>query len=190
MGDSKKQKKKYSKPSHPWQKLRIEEERPLMREYGLKNKLEIWKASSLLSDFKNRAKKLVASSSAQSAIEKTQLMTKIAGYGLLSADAVLEDVLGLTLRDILELRLQTNVFKAGLAKTVNQARQLIVHNHICVNGKKITVPSYLVHQAEKGTISYSADSPFLDELHPERIQKETLPKKPVEKKEEAKEVAA
>ncbi|MDP7610203.1 MAG: 30S ribosomal protein S4, partial [Candidatus Woesearchaeota archaeon] len=43
MGDPKKQRKKYSKPSHPWQTERIEVEKVLMKEYGLKNKKEIWR---------------------------------------------------------------------------------------------------------------------------------------------------
>lgn len=183
MGDPRKQRKKFSKPSHPWQKLRIDEEKELTREFGLKNKNEIWRASSLLSDFKDRAKKLVTSTSKQGEVEKTQLLTKLASYGLLSAEANLDDVLSLTLRDILELRLQTIVHKMGLSKTAKQARQLITHHHILVNGKKVTVPGYLVLESDKGNIIFSPDSAFIDDMHPERVQKETLPKKPEEKKE-------
>ena len=41
MGSPKKQRKKYSKPSHPWQKARIEEEKALKKEYSFKNKKEL-----------------------------------------------------------------------------------------------------------------------------------------------------
>ena len=46
MGDPKFPSKHYNTPSHPWQKVRIEEERTLIHQYGLKNKKEIWKAVS------------------------------------------------------------------------------------------------------------------------------------------------
>jgi len=41
MGDPKQTRKKYATPSHPWNRERIEEERVIKRDYGLKNKKEI-----------------------------------------------------------------------------------------------------------------------------------------------------
>jgi small subunit ribosomal protein S4 len=43
---------------------------------------------------------------------------------------------------LLELRLQTAVFRLGYAKSIFQARQMVSHGHICVNGKVVNVPSY------------------------------------------------
>jgi small subunit ribosomal protein S4 len=43
---------------------------------------------------------------------------------------------------LLELRLATVVWRLGYAKTVFQARQMVVHCHICVNGKVVNIPSY------------------------------------------------
>ena len=40
MGDPRKLRKKYYPPSHPWQKIRIDEEKILMKDYGFKNKKE------------------------------------------------------------------------------------------------------------------------------------------------------
>ena len=60
MGDPRRLKPKYSGPRHPWQSARIEEEKKLKSEFGLKNKEEIWKASSKLKGFANQAKKLTA----------------------------------------------------------------------------------------------------------------------------------
>ncbi|CAL8967958.1 MAG: 30S ribosomal protein S4 [Actinobacteria bacterium] len=45
---------------------------------------------------------------------------------------------------ILESRLDNVIYRAGLASTRRQARQLVVHGHFLVNGKKVNVPSYRV----------------------------------------------
>jgi small subunit ribosomal protein S4 len=51
-------------------------------------------------------------------------------------------VLGLILR--LELRLDNIVYRAGFGTTLRQARQMVVHGHVLVNGKRIDIPSYKV----------------------------------------------
>lgn len=53
---------------------------------------------------------------------------------------------GDTLLQILESRLDNVVYRAGFAATRRQARQLVVHGHFLVNGKKVNVPSYRVSQ--------------------------------------------
>jgi small subunit ribosomal protein S4 len=45
---------------------------------------------------------------------------------------------------ILECRLDNVVFLAGFAESRNQARQLVRHGHVTVNGRKVSIPSYLV----------------------------------------------
>ena len=42
MGDPKRLRRKYEPPRRPWEKIRIDEEKTLMEEYGLKNKKEVW----------------------------------------------------------------------------------------------------------------------------------------------------
>ena len=76
MGHPKLKKRRYSKPTHPWQKERIEEEKLLLKEFGLKNKSEIWKAASLLRKYAKQAKDLIALNTPQSEIEKAQLLKK------------------------------------------------------------------------------------------------------------------
>lgn len=49
---------------------------------------------------------------------------------------------GLNFLRLLELRLQTAVYRLGYANTIFQARQLVSHGHVTVNGKKVNVPSY------------------------------------------------
>jgi small subunit ribosomal protein S4 len=51
---------------------------------------------------------------------------------------------GEALLQILESRLDNVVYRAGLARTRRHARQLVVHGHFLVNGKKVDVPSYRV----------------------------------------------
>ena len=53
-------------------------------------------------------------------------------------------VTGEMLLQILESRLDNVVYRLGFAKTRNQARQMVNHGHITVNGKKVDIPSYLV----------------------------------------------
>ena len=64
----------------------------------------------------------------------------------------MEDLLTLTTRDLLERRLQTLVWKKGLARSARQARQLVTHGFISVNGRKVTIPSYLVSSQEEALI--------------------------------------
>ncbi|WP_297464988.1 30S ribosomal protein S4 [Thermococcus sp.] len=169
MGDPKKQRKKYETPPHPWIKERLDRERVLMRKYALKNKKELWRHETQLKEFRRRARRLLAARGSQAEIERQQLLQRLNRLGLLPADAVLDDVLSLTVEDVLDRRLQTIVFKKGLARTIRQARQLIVHGHIEVNGQVIRSPGYLVLKEEEDTIAYSKASPFTREGHPERM---------------------
>ncbi|MBW2997206.1 30S ribosomal protein S4 [Candidatus Woesearchaeota archaeon] len=169
MGDPKRHKKKYSAPAHPWQKARIEEEKELLKEYGFKNKNEIWKMVSFLRAAAAQAKKLVTLSGPQAEKEKELLLSRLKRYGLLSPEAGLADILSISLRDVLERRLQTQVYKKNLANSVNQSRQFITHEHVCIGGRVITSPSYLVSISEESQISFRHSSHLSDTEHPERI---------------------
>jgi small subunit ribosomal protein S4 len=187
MGDPKKQRKKYSGPAHPWRKERIDEETQLVQEYGFKNKKEIWKHVSFLRFATAQAKKLVTLSGKQADKERGQLLERLKRYGLLSAESELDGILAIPLRDVLERRLQTVVYKKALANTVVQARQFITHKHICIGQKVVTSPSYLVPLNEEGLISFRVTSSFFDEEHPERVAAKTKKEKAVvENKEDMK----
>lgn len=152
MGDPRKLRKKFSKPSHPWQKERIEEEKGIIKQYGLRRKYEIWKMDSMLKKFLNRAKTIIGERTLQSEVEKKQLLSRLHLLGLLKKESRVEEVLNLKLKDILERRLQTLVCRKQIAKTMMQARQFITHEHIAVGGRKITTPSYLVSINEEPQI--------------------------------------
>ncbi|MEM2131288.1 MAG: 30S ribosomal protein S4 [Candidatus Woesearchaeota archaeon] len=169
MGDPRQLRKKFDKPSHPWQKLRIEEERGLLKEYGFKNKLELWKLNSLLKKYKLQVKELIPRRDAKSEQDKKKLLEKMKQYSLIKEGAIMEDILALTLKDLCERRLQTIVFRKGLARTIKQARQFITHEHIFVGNKKITSPSYILTAEEESLVTFANNSSIKDETHPERV---------------------
>ncbi len=69
---------------------------------------------------------------------------------------------------ILESRLDNVVYRAGLASTRRQARQLVVHGHFLVNGKKVNVPSYRVSAYDVIDVK-----PKSMNLHPLVVARET-----------------
>ena len=185
MGAPRKLRRKFSGPGHPWQKARIEEEKALKKEYGLKNKSEIWKQDSKLKNFAKQAKRLVALTGAQAEKEKKQLIERLARLGLIQSGATSEAVLSLTVRDILERRLQTMVFRKGLARSTRQARQYISHGHITIAGKSITKPGYIVKTEQENAITFVEKSSLSNPEHPERQipeRKEEPAAKPIDKR--------
>lgn len=169
MGDPRFPRKKYETPSHPWEAERIKRERELIYKYGLKNKREVWRAETFLRRIREQARRLLAMPGEEQAEkEKENLLKRLFRLGILPANATLDDVLALNVEDVLGRRLQTLVYIHGLARTPKQARQLIVHGHIAIDGRKVRVPSYLVRKEEEEKITYSYSSPLNDEMHPMR----------------------
>lgn len=66
--------------------------------------------------------------------------------------ASLDDILSLTVEDVLSRRLQTMVFKKGMALSPLHSRQLIVHGHVTVGERVITIPGYEVGSQEEGGV--------------------------------------
>jgi len=146
-------KKKYEKPLKRWDKARIEKEKELMKKYGLRRKKEIWRAESIARKYRRLARQLIANPNYK--LEK-EILEKVRRLGFIDAQK-LDDLLNLTAEHILERRLQTIVYKKGLANTIKQARQLIVHGHIAINGRKVTFPSYIVPKDEEDKITLLLD---------------------------------
>jgi small subunit ribosomal protein S4 len=168
MGDPRKLRKQYSSPKKMWTLSRIEEEKELTNEYGLRNKREIWKARAILSGIMRQAKQIIARSTPQSEQEKGQLLTKLKSLSLIPVEGDINSVLNVKLKDLLGRRLQTIVFKKNLANTIKQARQFVVHRHINIGSKNITVPSYLVKIDEEANVSFKPVSALAKADHPER----------------------
>ncbi|MEY3470690.1 MAG: rpsD small subunit ribosomal protein [Candidatus Parcubacteria bacterium] len=74
---------------------------------------------------------------------------------------------------ILESRLDNAVYRAQMAGTREQARQMILHGHILVNGKKVTISSFIVKPGD--VISYSSTKSKLVAEYKERLKDSTLP---------------
>lgn len=145
----KKARKKYETPPRPWNKERIEAEKVLTKNFGLKKKQEIYRAQSILRKYRRLARELTAKSDKE---KEKIVIEKLIKLGLLNEEATLDDILGLTVENILDRRLQTIVLKKSLANTIKHARQLIVHRHVLIGEKKITYPSYLVPREEEDKI--------------------------------------
>ncbi len=172
MGDPKKPRKKWGRPGHPWIKQRLIEEMELVGTYGLRNKRELWRAQTLLRRIRERARSLLSLPPDVRAVKERELIKKLCRMGILeSGNVTLDEVLGLNVSAILERRLQTIVYRKGLAKTIHQARQLIVHGHIAIGGRRVRSPGYLVSRDEEELIDYAPTSPFREKR--ELIQGET-----------------
>jgi len=171
MGDPKKPKKKYRTPSHPWRAERLAVEKTVKKDYGFVNKKEIWKMESVLNGFKSQAKKLTKAKTDQSKKEQELFINKLSKYGFVNKDAKLEQVLGLELRNVLDKRLQSVVYRKNIAGTMKQARQLIIHGHVLVGNKKISGPSYLVSVEEEPLVMLSPKSKFSLEVNSKQVKK-------------------
>ncbi|MEM3440999.1 MAG: 30S ribosomal protein S4, partial [Candidatus Bathyarchaeia archaeon] len=158
MGDPKKQRKKYETPRFPWRKDVLQEELKLLGQYGLRNKHELWRHKTFLSKTRGIARLLIGKPPEERAKMENELLLRLKKFGILPETAVLDNVLDLSIEDILERRLQTLVFRKNLAKTIYQARQLITHGHIAIGNRRVTVPSYLVSKEEEGQIGYAPQS--------------------------------
>jgi len=168
MGDPKKQRKKYETPRFLWRSDTLQEELKLLGQYGLRNKHELWRIETSLSKFRGIARSLIGKTPEQREKMETELLARLKKIGVLQETAVIDNVLDLSIEDLLERRLQTLVFRKGFAKTPYQARQLITHGHIVMGNRRVTVPSYVVSREEEAQIAYSSQSTLAEANHPMR----------------------
>lgn len=165
--------KGYETPNHPFQGERIAEESDLVDRYGLKNKEEFWRAQSELRNMRREARSLLGE--AQGDVEAAQeagseFVARLRRLDILGENDDISAVLSLDVTDLLERRLQTVVYRQGLASSTSQARQFIVHGHVTVDGARVTRPSKKVEASEEDAVAFDENSPLADELHPERAE--------------------
>lgn len=178
MGDPKKQRKKFDTPRFRWRKDILQEELKLLGQYGLRNKHELWRHKTILSKTRGIARSLISKTSEERAKMENEQLAKLKKIGILQETAVLDNVLDLTIEDILERRLQTVVFRKGLARTIFQSRQLITHGHITIDNRRITVPGYMVAKIDEPKVMYSPESAIAKEAHPLRVGLSVVAKQP------------
>jgi len=134
----KRRKKIYSKPKRPFDKMRIDEEAQIKKEFGLKNKKEIWKAEAKINSIRKRAKELIISNP----VEQEAFFNRLKKIGI-EVNSI-ADVLSLDKKDYLKRRLQTVLVSKKLATTPKSARQLITHKKVLIDGRALNSPSYIV----------------------------------------------
>jgi len=169
MGDPRRQKKKYVTPKRPFDSDRFEQELLLIGTYGLRNKKELWKHKTDLSRYRRQARNLLALSLDERALQEKELVDKLVRNGVLMAEPSLDQVLDLTLDNILDRRLQTIIFRKGLACSPHHARQLVTHGHIALDGARVTTPRRIINVDEEERLLFTPKSPLNSESHPARI---------------------
>lgn len=152
MGAPRRNRKKFSKPRDRYNIPRIEADRSVIKEYGLKNMHELWSAQTELSRLRGNVRMLLAGTSDEST--RAHIVSRLSKLGIVSSDVELEKLLDLKANNLLERRLQSRVFRRGLARSMKQARQLIAHGFISIDGVKVNRPGYMVRLTEDDRIGY------------------------------------
>jgi len=150
-------------PRRPFEKERLDSELQLIGVYGLKNKREVWRLRLVLAKVRSVARELLKLDEydERRLFEGQALIRRLHRLGVLEESKnQLDYVLQLKLEDFMERRLQTIVWRKGLAKSPHHARCLIQQRHIRVRSQMVNVPSFLVRVESYPHISYSLTSPF------------------------------
>ncbi|KAL3318325.1 40S ribosomal protein S9 [Cichlidogyrus casuarinus] len=154
--------KTWAAPRRPFEKQRLDQELKLIGQYGLRNKREIWRVKLILAKIRKSARTLLTldEKDPKRIFGGSALLRRLVRYGILAEHRMkLDFVLGLKIEDFLERRLQTLVFRGGLAKSIHHARVLIRQRHICVRKQVVTSPSFMVRVDSGKHIDFSTKSP-------------------------------
>lgn len=152
MGAPKRIRKKYETPSKMWNSARIKREHELKERYGLRNLRELWLLNSELRRIKQNVRSVLSGKSSEATGK--DIIARLSRYNIVRNDATPDDLLVVDVEALLDRRLQTIVLKKGLARTSRQARQLIAHGLISINGRRVTSPGHLVLASEEVGIGY------------------------------------
>lgn len=171
--------KAYKVPRRPFVKARLDQELQLAGKYGLKNKTEIWRVTYTLARIRKAARELLTleEKDPKRLFEGNALIRRLIRIGVLEKEKnKLDYVLGLKVEDFMERRLQTQVFKLGLAKSIHHARILIRQRHIRVGKQIVNVPSFVVRLDSQKLIDFSLTSPY-GGGRPGRVKRRSLKSK-------------
>merc|ERR1712147_308802 len=151
------------RPRRAYDKERLDSELKMIGTYGLKNKREIWRNGLILSKVRAVARNLLTKDEKdpRRIFEGQARMRRMIRYGILDEDKQrLDYLLNLKVENFLERRLQTLVYKRGLAKSIHHARVLISQRHIRVGRQIVNVPSFMVRVESQAHIEFALNSPF------------------------------
>ena len=160
MGDPKLSRKLWKKPKRPLNYDLMMEELKILGTFGLKTKRELWKANTELSRVRLQARSLLALRQEDREQKEPILINSLSTVGLVDKNSTLDDVLNLQVADLLSRRLQTIVQRKLYFKTPYQARQAIVHGHVMIGERVVTIPSYTVKIDEEPKIRLTVESQF------------------------------
>ena len=155
--------KTYSTPRRPFEKERLDQELKLIGEFGLRNKREVWRVKYAVTKIRTAARELLTldEKNPRRLFEGNALLRRLVRIGVLDESKMkLDYVLSLRVDDFLERRLQTQVFKLGLAKSIHHARVLIRQRHIRVRKQVVNIPSFVVRLDSQKHIDFSLKSPL------------------------------
>merc|ERR1711862_444323 len=128
-----------------------------------RNKREGWRIKYSLAKIRSAARELLTleEKDQRRLFEGNALLRRLVRIGVLDENRMkLDYVLGLKIEGFLERRLQTQVFKLGLAKSIHHARVLIRQRHIRVSKQVVNIPSFVVRLDSQKHIDFSLKSPF------------------------------
>ncbi|HIO32095.1 MAG TPA: 30S ribosomal protein S4 [Candidatus Nitrosopelagicus sp.] len=160
MGDPKLSRRVWKKPKRPLNYDLMMDELKILGTFGLKTKRELWKANTELSRLRLQARSLLALRQEDREQKEPILINSLSKIGLVDKNSTLDDVLNLQVTDLLSRRLQTIVQRKLYFKTPYQARQAIVHGHIMIGERVVTIPSYTVKIDEEPKIRLTFESQF------------------------------
>ena len=160
MGDPKTPRRIWKKPKRPLNYNLMMDELKTLGTFGLKTKKELWKARTKLSKLRHQARSLLALRQEVRKEKEPVLINSLSKIGLVDKNSTLDDILNLQVTDLLSRRLQTIVQKKLYFKTPYHARQAIVHGHIMIGDRIITIPSYIVKIDEESKIHLIPESSF------------------------------
>ncbi|CAE6540737.1 unnamed protein product [Rhizoctonia solani] len=130
---------------------------------SLRNKREIWRISLVLSKIRRAARELLKpeAEDPKRLFEGNALIRRLVRIDVLDENRMrLDYVLALKMEIFLERRLQTQVFKSGLGKSIHHARVLIRQRHIRVGKQIVNVPSFVVRLDSQKHNDFALTSPY------------------------------
>ena len=160
MGDPKTPRRVWKKPKNPLNYNLMMDELKTLGTFGLKTKRELWKARTNLSKLRHQARSLLALRQEVRSEKEPVLINSLSKIGLVDKNSTLDAVLNLQVTDLLSRRLQTIVQRKLYFKTPYHARQAIVHGHIMIGDRIVTIPSYVVKIDEEPKIHLIPESSF------------------------------
>ncbi|EPS34246.1 hypothetical protein PDE_09210 [Penicillium oxalicum 114-2] len=155
--------KTYRTPRRAYGAARLDAELKLIGEYGLKNKREVWRVQYTLSKIRRAARVLLTldEKDPKRLFEGNALIRRLVRQGVLDQSRMrLDYVLSLRPEDFLERRLQTVIFRLGLARSIHHARVLIRQRHVRVGKQLVNVPSFMVQLDSQKHIDFTLNSPY------------------------------